>query len=750
MQFLFRNKLICLVLTFVLTAAISGLYLKGLMFSPNEHAPTFGGDGLTIHYNLQYHAAYGEGSRLTAQYHPHGEVIYMTDAQGVVGWTLAKLRTFFPDIHEYAVGISNALIFWSNPLAACLLFLCFLKLKVDHKWAIIFSILIALLSPQIFRQTCGHYALGYSFLLPAVILYLLDKKFNTPHILKSIGLILLLVVLGLNNPYLLAIACSFILATFGLGLLSRVGQNDLDRKVIISWAVVVIISLLGVESTLHSLDMVDDRVAVPYGFFENLATLKGLLYPEGTMLNKSLSSLLGAKPYTVEGWCYIGLVPLLSLLSLPVFLFKRPAYLKALFKENNLLLLLLASAAVLVFAFGLPFTWAKNWSLDHLGKILQFRAPGRFTWVFYYMIAIVTALVLYHWLKHLSDSKNKWVPILLSSLVVGLWGIDVHQYLNWRTIDKIHHNAFSPSQLQKYNDLSTKYDINTSTYQGMYLLPTEHGWTDKVYHEGIWRSNYEGYRMSLASGLPLINGKLSRMSVSHTLAAMQLSGDPLIPREILSNLEKDKPILLVSAKETELTEDEKHLLSSGEKLHTDPEITLTRLDLKKYKSVLEAHRDTIMSQASSADSLSLAYLHFDESRTDKTFAGQGSKSIDKGKHTFSTINLPNNINGDSLVVSFWNYVDIEKAGGPWWEVKLLKNDELLSAAGTLSLKLRDTQSGWLRVEKKLPYVQGATHIDLYVESEYPCIIDEVLVRTNGNDILYNLEENTYLNNIKIK
>ncbi|MFT6486273.1 MAG: hypothetical protein ACJAWN_003011, partial [Neolewinella sp.] len=37
-------------LVFLAAGLLFSLYFKGLMWEPNLHAPTFGGDGLTIHY----------------------------------------------------------------------------------------------------------------------------------------------------------------------------------------------------------------------------------------------------------------------------------------------------------------------------------------------------------------------------------------------------------------------------------------------------------------------------------------------------------------------------------------------------------------------------------------------------------------------------------------------------------------------------------------------------------------------------
>ncbi|MEM9528671.1 MAG: hypothetical protein AAGA31_18805, partial [Bacteroidota bacterium] len=160
-------------LVLAVASAVFCLYFKGLMLDPNRTAPTFGGDGLTIHYNLQYHATYGEGVYLKNQYYPYEESVFMTDAHSLVAVVLAALRPIFPDVGRHSVGIANVLIYWSSPVAVLFLFLCLRRLNVRWPLALIFGLLVGMMSPQILRQM-GQYTLGFTFMLPATLWYLLS------------------------------------------------------------------------------------------------------------------------------------------------------------------------------------------------------------------------------------------------------------------------------------------------------------------------------------------------------------------------------------------------------------------------------------------------------------------------------------------------------------------------------------------------------------------------------------------------
>lgn len=727
-----------------LTIAISGFYFKGLMFHPNEHTCTFGGDGLTIHYNLQYHATYGSGTQLTSQYYPKGETIFMTDAQGVLAIALSKLRNIFPALPAWSVGISNFLIYWSNGIAALLIFLCLIKLKVDDKLAVVLAILISLLSPQIDRQMCGHYALGYAFILPMVFYFLLHNEFGRQYLFKALITIILLVIFGLNNPYLLAISCSALLSSFGLALIAQLFGRGVKLNILFSWLAVGALPLLICYGILHSLETVTDRVKVPFGFFENVLTYKDVFFPDGTFFSKPLTKYFEFEEYAPESRSYIGVVPTFIILSLAFVWLASKSFFISLFKDNRLAIILFGSFAVLLFAFGIPLIYMKEWTYANLGQVLQFRAPGRFAWVFYYSVALLSSVFISRLYTTLNEYKIGFVVLILFLP----WGYEAHQYLKASTQEKISHNAFSPHELDPFYALSKKLSLNAENYHGIFLLPTEHAWTDKVLHEGTWRSNYEGYRLSLASGLPLINGKLSRASLSNTLNSMQLVSNPHIKKEILADLSKDKSILLLQAVDAMLKPGELSLMNFSDTIHHTNDIVLGRVDLAVMESKLNALRNATRA-SSNKFAQPLLYEHYEQDNA-FAFAGKGSRLLKAGKNIIAKLSLDKNRIADSLHLSFWYYSDPAIYGGPLWTVQCFSGDKISNERNVVTLNLTDTQKGWLRVEFMVPI--SATDTDLILLSDYvkPSYIDELLIRDVNGNVSYKDGASFYYNNFLIK
>ena len=728
------------------------MYLKGLMYAPYKHSPTFGGDGLTIHYNLQYHATHGHGAHLKSQYHPDGEIIYMTDAQGVLAYILASLRTTFPELPHHAAGISNFLIFWSNPIAAVILFLCLIKLNIRPFLAIAFAILISLMSPQITRQLGGHYALGYAFLIPMILYFLIGLNQSILHnVIRALLLGAILVILGINNPYLIAISGSFLLAFGGIGLLRYLIFKKGKVIHFVLAISVAVVPLFITDGFLSSLDVIEDRTKVPYGFFSNLATMKSIFFPEGSLLNKPLSDLFKSAFQIHEGISYVGIVATLYLLSLPVLLIKqwktKVTYIQ---NENYLGIMLLASIAILIFSMGVPFLYFQEFTIAHLGKILQFRAPGRFAWIFYFVITLMASVTISQWIQSQLTKGHHKKAISLGFLIVCLWGFEAHQFLTRGTDDHIHHNAFSKPHLEKHKFSADKLQLTKEKYEGIFLIPTEHGWTDKVLHSGQFQSESNGYKYSIASGLPLINGKLSRMSVSQCLSSMQLLADPLVKKDLLYRLSPEKDILFVTSLVDSLSYPESRLVSLSNEIYRTETHQLSALNIGEFISMDSFHRQSII-ERSTLDSLKsfIIYDHMDESGKEG-FIGEGARYIQSESEKIISFPLSNSYINDTLELSFWYKIDNKYPGAPYWELHGRNNDELKYRQKLHGLHLMETQDGWMKAVFELPAGENIESVTIHSNYRYPYYIDELLVRRLKDTIVYRNDGGLIVNNYRIK
>ena len=188
--------LFVVILAIVLGWPMFGTYF----FHPNQHMYAFGGDALTLYYNVAYHACYGSGTHLSSMAYPDGELIFLTDAQGSLGLLLTWLRKLGIPVCDYSVGIVNALGVWGYVLAAVFLYYLFLSIPMPIWRAALFGALVAAMAPHLHRLV-GHHGLAHTFLLPLTLLWLV-RKFNLKNWeWRDLLFFAVLVFFTFNNPY---------------------------------------------------------------------------------------------------------------------------------------------------------------------------------------------------------------------------------------------------------------------------------------------------------------------------------------------------------------------------------------------------------------------------------------------------------------------------------------------------------------------------------------------------------------------
>lgn len=719
-------------IVFLAAGLLFSLYFKGLMWSPNLHAPTFGGDGLTIHYNLQYHATYGKGVYLESQYYPHQESVFMTDAQALVAVVMAGLKPIFPGIGKYATGVSNILIFWSSPLAVLFLFLLFRRLGVRWLPAFFFGCVIAMMSPQILRQLGGQYTLGFTFLLTMVAWYQLAYFSGEKYWLKSILVATAIILIGLNNPYLYAVASALLMGAAGMGiLLKATGLVRLPWNQLLQWIGVTLVATTAIALTLAAFDQVEDRVEVPFGFFHNVAAWGGMLTDPDTFTYDFIRRIMpGLDTPRRENQMYLGLVPVLFVLCLPLILLVPNVRKAVKLRESPTLLVLLAGTIPgLLLGFGLPFVYFEDWTYDHLGSLLQFRAPVRFSWPLFYVLGIGTGYVLSQLYGHWSGTKKVW----LLGIPVLLWTVDAHQFLAGHTEGKDGPSAFTPKSIQEKRALANELGIDTTSFSSIYLLPTEQGWSDKVHQDGSWRSNHDGYKLSIATGLPLLNGKLSRVGLNRVLRSLQVVSHPLIKKPALENLPLDKDILLLASNENKLDAHEAALFATGKEIFSNEKIALRRVNpttllTRTRNAIAFARRDT------AAFKNSIVRISYEEN-TEHAFFGKGSQKVAPGWTTFPLPERQDSNLTKTTELSFWVFADKSRFGGPKFYLRQLDAEgNRLSEQKFWTNETFDTQNGWLRVAFTFTPEANLSALELVGQYEFPYFIDELWVREPGVDV----------------
>ncbi|MBT8229810.1 MAG: hypothetical protein KJO50_06075, partial [Bacteroidia bacterium] len=612
-------------------------------------------------------------------------------------------------------------------VTSVIIFLSLRILNVRIALSVLFAILIVLLSPQVTRFCSGHYSTAHTLLIPLLIYLTLLIESGRKFILVWFFCLISLIFFGLNDIYLFGLGGFFIVSYIIFRISTAlVAKAPIDWNKL-SWIFLLLFtSLVVIAIFIKGLDPVHDRVSYPAGYFTNLATIHGIFMPQNTLLWPVVHHVFGLNPASYESVSYVGITGLFFFLFCLYYFIQN---IRTLYKSPEFCLYAIGLLALL-YSLGIPAGWMKEWSYDILGPIMQFRAPGRFAWIFYYCLLIVSSLYLDRFYDKLKSLKGKNLARIILSFIILFWGIEVHQYLTSNLYQKTHPNPFRPTEMRHSSGQIMGLELSPENYQGILILPNLQGWTDKVRHEGHWASYYFGMKTSINTGIPLINGVYSRMSVSQSLECLQLLSHRAIPRKIFDKLDK-RDILVIIGEDAEFHPNERWLLDQCILLRSLDRYSIYALDLDRHKTYLSQVRDSLRSTINSKHP-GIVYNEFNLDHQQGMF-DTNAKMLNKGTTHIIGYKIPDSLYSKTMELSLWTFVDHEKGGMPFYYLDHFKNEELVETDTKWSIEAYDTQESWVRTSFEIRDTIEFDSISLKGEHFHPYIIDNLLIREKKND-----------------
>lgn len=328
-------------------------------------------------------------------------------------------------IDKYSIGILNYLMILSLIACYVVCYYLLLEFNISPLLAILFSIAISLLAPQIARLG-GHYALSYPFAIPLAWLLLirwLNIKKNKYFFILLITTICWMFI----HAYLGIIVVAFI-ASFLIVKMLRTKNFKANSKTYGLYAIVIFLPVFIFLFVSKVSDEHVGRTDNPSGFYLYNSQLDDILIPSKGPVRTGLDLIMkGNIKLEWEGAAYVGFPSVIVLIVLLVLWIRKKItkkehpILKEIFANEYLRVALIGSLLVLVFAFGYPFRLYKP-SVDFFAVLKQFRATGRFSWCFYYVAMVIAALgVQYLWKRLLNRSSKYLAYVLLLIIGVVYW-----------------------------------------------------------------------------------------------------------------------------------------------------------------------------------------------------------------------------------------------------------------------------------------------------------------------------------------
>lgn len=739
-----------LLLVLLLATGLVAALFPGPLSHPGDYLYGDQGDAVKNYFVLGYYTQYDHGNMFTGMNYPRGEHVNYPDLQPLLAMPLGWARLAgLPVTAATGIAATNLLLLLALVVTAGVLYAILRRLLLPGWYAGLAALLLTFLSPQLLRFQ-GHMSLGYACIVP-VQWYLLLRAIAAPRRAGwwlALGLFNLL--MGGLAAYYLGIGSLWLLAhalVLGLQAGWRPNASVLGRLV-----ATAILPLLVFRTWIFFTDPVLDRPANPWGLLVNNASFVSVFTPSQGPLKGVWQALFHTEEPVFEGAVYVGFVGLLvGLCSLGLVLryvwrrqwarLGRPA-LPAPLRTG-----LLATSLLLLLAMALPFRLPGLQGLVVLlGPLKQFRSLGRFAWPFYYVFGSYAAFYLYRLWRYLRQHRVAAFATMWLAPLLLLWGAEA----TWQVgpvaeaIAGRESAAMLVSEKDNYRELLGWSTTRADHFQALLPLPYFIVGSDKIAIEGTAESLREAYRASLNLHLPLLTMFTGRSSVGETLRLTQLLSSPLLPKELLSQLPSDKPILLLVTPQP-LSLAEQRLVALAHRVAGNEHATLYELPISALAATsLAAERQkaaallpTLTPRAGLTTSTNKGAIYQDFAQSPDHRGRLGTGAFFEAKEGFAMLyngSLPMPADTGRYEASVW--VNAQTAYGLGnMQVKVYHQGELLSIQAADARHTTEINGDWVRVAVEFRRPAGADRLEVLYESR-DLLADDLLIRPLDTDVYW--------------
>lgn len=752
-----------LLLTLFLSLLLMSVFYGKLLLHPCSTYFGASGDGLQIYYETLFHTKYDTSywSQNSINY-PYGESIFFTGAMPFVN-NLVKI--FGPSAAPLGVGLINLMMVFSPVIGAVFIYAIFRHLRMPWLYGACCAVFIAYLSPQLYRMY-GHYSLQWVFLIPALF-YLLLRFYDQPSVIKSFAIAFLVFLGASTHLYFLAFFAAIGGVYWGILFLTRDRGFGRITFVLKHTGIQFILPVIILQLLVMLSDHVGDRTVAPWGFLYYHSNSTGVFFPSGKPYEKLFSFFFEPEFVELEGVAYIGLAAITGLITITVIqlvrLFRGRFKLVLAVTDHKVLnIFFWTSVLMLLFSYGKPFVGGHEDWLPYLGPLRQFRAVGRFNWIFFYIINIIAAYRLYKIVQ-----QRKTVSYVIMTIVVTFLFIDVY-YHNRGFQDQLNnHIAALDDDENKLPENAWLVNFKSSAYQAILPLPYFHNGSENLCRKPVDEQIIQtSYIVSLKTGLPLMGVSSARVSLGQTAKMIPLVLDPVRPVPVLSDIKDPRPLLIVVREET-LDEFEKKILSlakpvavsSTYKIYSIDPATLRAFPAQRYEQVKNEYtaakhfpREIFTATDSSAIFI---YRSYDEKKNKISYRGGGvwQENIFEAKRLYdSTLAVP----GEYLC-SFW-FNNIDGDGYPRTTIEVFSNDtsdqvQPYYFLSNVQLRVKAIDGHWGLIEFPITVPVANAHVQISawnkeMKKDQLFELDELMIRPAGTDF-YLLRGDTIIRNTRV-
>ncbi len=755
-----KKNWIAIITTLLFTTVIFFFQFKPVFQHPNSYLYSKSGDALKSYFNFSYYLKYDSGIKHNGINYPYGDHLQYINSHPLYVQVVKFVDQHITPVANYGVGILNLTMIFSLILAVPFLFLILRHYSLPRWYSAILSVILLLLTPQ-FDRIHGHFEMVYAFFLP-VFWYLLIRfrSGKKPWLWGS-----LLVFAGLVGGFTSAYYVSFY-AILIIGVLFADVWNNRKNlgaywKSGLTLLILAAVPLLVVKGLVSLTDWANDRPNNPYGFDVYHATFLSIFLPFTSPL-KSLIEPWVNMNFEWEGRAYVGLPATLLAVSIlitgviNVFSGNRKNW-RIYNPAKGFQTYIIAAFLILLFAMCIPFKYGFQFLLDILPPVKQFRALGRFSWIFYYVFTVYAAWFFYRMFRYLRIKKMPVLATTLLIFVLAYWSIDAGTNIKRSTRNLMNNNDKLESGDAEYLSRFQEAGVQPDEFQAIFFLPFASTCGDKLLFEHSLNGFADAMKCSHHTGLPLVQSFSPRLSYSQALSSIQMLGSPAIEKVRLNDM-NDLPLLLVCVKEN-LNEREKWLQDQAEVFWEDKYITLSRLPLSVFTDSHNSWKNNALSEIDSLSTYgnistnvsaqSIISEGFEDGKSNAVFSGNGSFYSRKGQQILLDKKLGTDLKPGKYELSFWLFVDSRKYDMPKAEAKIFDASGKQIFYNQLNTRqVHDTYNGWIRVYQELEISENET-LQLLIKGEYVSV-DNLLVKPVDANVLESASNMKLYNNYPLE
>lgn len=705
------------------------------------------GDGIKNYFTPAWYLTQDQGTQFTGMHYPFGDNVVYSDNQPIISWFLKIIQRYIYPIGPYSPWVFHLLIMFSFVACAMLVYEI-LSRWIPNRWvSITAAILITFLSPQTERMY-AHFALAYTVYVP-LIWYQLIRLEETAYNWKKILLLgISLTVFTFIHLYYLLIGVMFILAL----LLVQLIKKEINLKVGGQILLAVMLPFVVFFSYTLLTDSINDRPTTPYGFFEYRASFQSIFIPlEGRFHDWWFLDMSFTRA-SLEGYAWVGYSGILILIISIILLFRRfskKVRLQERIVPDSFRSFLVASLLVLAFSMALPFSLGLDGLLDVIPFIKQFRSPGRFAWVFYFVFTVY-GIILIHQLSRKVKHKVAGSLITLGFLI--LFMSDTYTYVDKTSSNlqtAVSDNIFL-HETPGFTRLFPNKELLQSEFQAILYLPYFHNGSEKLYLDRTFGAFGSAMRFSYHSGLPMMNCMMSRTSISQSMLISSLLGHSLIPKTIPQGM-SERPLLLI-IKDGYLIPTEQFIQSRGTWLGSADGHQFYSLPMSAFEHTQSELMHDFKSKKNSLYQLQpgeyfaeqplfFFYRNSFEQETGEPYLGKGAIYRESGREYL--VDVPVDISETVWAeVSCWTYTFFDQNAYPSIRIELIGGQgEVIQKLGTTAKESTDIDGNWVRASIAFPTPPSCKSIRLTLLADSRALIDELVVRDTRYHIFYDVAPN---------